>query len=47
MSIMVLLVDDHATVREGLRFLLDAQADINVVGVAADGREAVDQVAQL
>ncbi|MEW5956304.1 MAG: response regulator transcription factor [Chloroflexota bacterium] len=47
MSIMVLLVDDHATVREGLRFLLDAQADIKVVGVAADGREAVDQAAQL
>jgi DNA-binding NarL/FixJ family response regulator len=47
MSIMVLLVDDHATVREGLRFLLDAQADINVVGVATDGREAIDQVAQL
>jgi DNA-binding NarL/FixJ family response regulator len=47
MRIKVLLVDDHATVREGLRYLLEAQADIEVVGVAADGREAVDQVAQL
>ena len=47
MRIKVLLVDDHATVREGLRFLLDAQADIKVVGLAVDGREAVDLVAQL
>jgi DNA-binding NarL/FixJ family response regulator len=47
MRIKVLLVDDHATVREGLRYLLDAQTDIKVVGLAADGREAVDQVMQL
>jgi DNA-binding NarL/FixJ family response regulator len=47
MRIKVLLVDDHATVREGLRYLLDAQADIKVIGLAADGREAVDQVARL
>ncbi len=47
MKIKVLLVDDHATVREGLRFLLDAQADINVAGVAANGREAVRLVAEL
>jgi DNA-binding NarL/FixJ family response regulator len=44
--IKVLLVDDHATVREGLRYLLEAQPDIKVVGVATDGREAVDQVMQ-
>lgn len=47
MSIKVLLVDDHATVREGLRFLLNAQADINVVGTGIDGLEAIDQMAQL
>jgi len=47
MRIKFLLVDDHATIREGLRYLLDAQADIKVMGVAADGREAVDQVGQL
>lgn len=47
MKIKVLLVDDHATVREGLRFLLEAQADITVIGLAVNGREAVDQVRQL
>ncbi len=47
MSITVFLVDDHATVREGLRFLLEAQADIKVIGVAANGREAVGRVTQL
>lgn len=39
--IRVLLADDQAVVREGLRLLLDAQPDIEVVGVAGDGREAV------
>jgi RNA polymerase sigma factor (sigma-70 family) len=34
-------------VRDGLRFLLEAQQDIQVVGDAADGRDAVRQVAQL
>jgi DNA-binding NarL/FixJ family response regulator len=47
MSISVFLVDDHATVREGLRFLLAAQVDLSVVGTAANGREAVHQIAQL
>ena len=46
MSIKVLLADDHATVREGLRFLLDAQTDITVVGTAANGRQAVRLVAR-
>jgi len=41
MSIRVLLADDHAMVREGLRMILEAQPDITVVGEAADGREAV------
>lgn len=47
MSIKVFLADDHAVVREGLRFLLEAQADITVVGDAANGREAVRQVEKL
>ncbi len=37
----VLLADDHGLVRKGLRFVLERQADIEVVGEAADGREAV------
>ena len=39
--IKVLLADDQALVRAGFRALLDAQADIEVVGEAADGAEAV------
>jgi DNA-binding NarL/FixJ family response regulator len=39
--IRVLLADDQALVRAGFRALLDAQEDIEVVGEAADGREAV------
>ena len=41
MSISVLLVDDHKIVREGTRQLLALCDDIQVVGEAADGREAV------
>jgi DNA-binding NarL/FixJ family response regulator len=47
MSITVFLADDHAVVRDGLRFLLEAQQDIEVIGDAANGRDAVHQVAQL
>jgi NarL family two-component system response regulator LiaR len=39
--IRVLIADDHAVVRQGLRTFLDLQADIDVVGEAADGEEAV------
>lgn len=38
-SIAVFLVDDHAILREGLRLLIDAQADMNVVGEADHGRD--------
>jgi two-component system, NarL family, response regulator NreC len=41
LSIRVLLVDDHAVVRSGLQLLLDAQPDMQVVGEAADGFEAI------
>jgi len=47
MSITVFLADDHAVVRDGLRFLLEAEHDIKVVGDAANGRETVRQVARL
>jgi two-component system response regulator NreC len=39
--IRVLIVDDHAVVRTGLRLLLDAEADIEVVGEAGNARDAV------
>jgi len=41
MKIRVLIVDDHAVVRQGLRLLLDAQDNIEVVGEAADGETAI------
>jgi two-component system, NarL family, response regulator NreC len=47
MAIRVLLVDDHAVVRDGLRFLLEAQGDIEVVGSAANGREALQRTREL
>jgi DNA-binding NarL/FixJ family response regulator len=47
MPIRVLLADDHAVVRDGLRYLLEAQGDIAVVGGAANGRLAVQQAQQL
>jgi DNA-binding NarL/FixJ family response regulator len=42
----VLLADDHAMVRRGLRHVLDAEADLEVVAEAEDGREAVDRALQ-
>jgi DNA-binding NarL/FixJ family response regulator len=47
MKIRVFLADDHAVVRDGLRLILEAQEDITVVGEAADGHQAVDQVLKL
>ena len=41
-SIRVLVVDDHAVVREGLRAFLGLQDGIEVVGEAADGEKALD-----
>jgi DNA-binding NarL/FixJ family response regulator len=45
--IRVLLVDDHAVVRRGLRGFFDLIDDLEVVGEAEDGREAIDQAASL
>ena len=42
----IVVVDDHPVVRDGLRGMLDGQADLTVVGEAADGREAVAVVAR-
>ncbi|MFF5127252.1 response regulator [Streptomyces syringium] len=47
MTIRVLIVDDQMMVREGFSVLLNAQPDIEVVGEAVDGRQAVEQVAAL
>ena len=45
--IRVLLVDDHAMVRQGLRSVLEAYTDVEVVGEASNGEEAVEMVQQL
>jgi two-component system, NarL family, response regulator LiaR len=45
--IRVLIADDHAVVRQGLRTFLDLQADIDVVGEASDGAEAVSAAGEL
>jgi two-component system response regulator NreC len=42
--IRVVVVDDHAVVRSGLRLLLDAEEDLEVVGAAGSAREAVFEV---
>ena len=41
--ITVLLADDHGVIRDALRYLLEAQGDIQIVAMAADGQEAVEQ----
>lgn len=43
----ILLADDHGVVRKGLRFLLESEPGLEVVGEAADGRQAVDMAAEL
>lgn len=47
MTIKILLADDHAVMRDGLRALLEAAAGLHVVGDAPDGRVAVQQAAAL
>jgi DNA-binding NarL/FixJ family response regulator len=47
MGINVLIVDDHHVVRRGLVFFLQTQKEINVVGEAANGEEAVKRVKEL
>ncbi|HAJ34547.1 MAG TPA: DNA-binding response regulator, partial [Chloroflexi bacterium] len=47
MSIRVLIVDDHAVVRQGLRIFLDLDDEITIVGEAADGAAAVELARRL
>ncbi len=47
MTSRLLLVDDHAVVRSGLRMLLEPEADFEVVGEAGSGREALKAVAEM
>jgi DNA-binding NarL/FixJ family response regulator len=45
--IRILIADDHALLRDGLRAMLDAQDDLEVVGEVADGEEALAEAARL
>ena len=47
MKIRVLIADDHAVLREGMRNLLEREKDLEVVGEAGDGEEAVRLVSEL
>jgi DNA-binding NarL/FixJ family response regulator len=47
MSIRVVLVDDHSLARTGLRMVLDAEPDIEVVGEAANGNQAIHSAGRL
>ena len=46
-AVRVLIVDDQALVRTGFRMILDAEADMEVVGEAANGNEALTQAGRL
>ncbi len=46
-KIKVLIADDHAVVREGIKLILSREQDIEIVGEAGNGREALDLVAKL
>ena len=43
MPIRILIADDHGVVAEGLKLLVEAEADMQVVALVGDGREAVQQ----
>ncbi|MBD1864500.1 MULTISPECIES: response regulator transcription factor [Trichocoleus] len=46
-AIRVLIIDDHAIVRQGLVAMIDNQPDMTLVGQAGNGQEAIDQYRQL
>ncbi|MDO8547922.1 MAG: response regulator transcription factor [Nitrospirales bacterium] len=46
-KIRILIADDHAVLRAGLRMLINSQEDLEVIGEAADGAEAVEQAGVL
>ena len=45
--IRLLIVEDHATVREGLKLILSSQSDMEVIGDTGDGRSAIALVQRL
>jgi DNA-binding NarL/FixJ family response regulator len=47
MALRILIADDHAVVADGIRYLLSAQSDLEVVGSASDGAEAVTLAREL
>lgn len=47
MALRILIIDDHAVLRSGLRLLLATQPDLQVVGEAADGDEGLARIRQL
>ncbi|MFQ5854295.1 MAG: response regulator [Anaerolineae bacterium] len=46
-SIRVLIAEDHAIVREGIRLILEATGDIEVIGAVTNGRDAVEKACEL
>ncbi len=46
-KIRILVVDDHAIIRDGIRALLDLHEDIEIVGEASEGKEAVEKAQEL
>ena len=46
-TIKILIADDHAILREGLKMVLGLEEDLQVIGEAASGREAIQQAAAL
>ena len=46
-SVRIIIADDHTIFRDGLRRLLEAEPELEVVGEAADGAEAVSQTREL
>ncbi len=46
-KIRILLADDHAVVRQGFRMILDAQPDMEIIGEAGNGREAIEKAETL
>ncbi len=47
MTIQILLVDDHAVVRQGLKMFLELDADLKIIGEAENGEQAIHLVADL
>ncbi len=47
MNIRILLADDHTILRAGLKMMLNAQPDMEVVGEAQDGRQALQEAMRL